>query len=243
MGAAVPYAIGAKFAHPDRPVVALVGDGAMQMNNMAELITIAKYYDRWPDKRLVVCVFNNEDLNEVTWEQRVMNAGGEGDVGVCARNADAAGLERLTKRIEHWTLELGQFVEEQHAEVREADLARTDPQAAADQRRHRGTMVRRAERPAAPDPATAKLARDRRHHRDFKRLARLQRRQDARKARSKQRLARAGRSAHQQIVAAGRSDFERALGDFLSLDLGEVGTAFGRFRFGLRPARAPATCP
>jgi pyruvate dehydrogenase (quinone) len=73
MGAAVPYAIGAKFAHPDRPVVALVGDGAMQMNNMAELITIAKYCDRWPDRRLVVCVFNNEDLNEVTWEQRVMN--------------------------------------------------------------------------------------------------------------------------------------------------------------------------
>jgi pyruvate dehydrogenase (quinone) len=73
MGAAVPYAIGAKFAHPDRPVVALVGDGAMQMNNMAELITIAKYCDRWSDKRLVVCVFNNEDLNEVTWEQRVMN--------------------------------------------------------------------------------------------------------------------------------------------------------------------------
>ena len=73
MGAAVPYAIGAKFAHPDRPVVALVGDGAMQMNNMAELITIAKYRDRWPDKRLIVCVFNNEDLNEVTWEQRVMN--------------------------------------------------------------------------------------------------------------------------------------------------------------------------
>ncbi len=73
MGAAVPYAIGAKFAHPDRPVIALVGDGAMQMNNMAELITIAKYWQRWPDKRLVVCVFNNEDLNEVTWEQRVMN--------------------------------------------------------------------------------------------------------------------------------------------------------------------------
>jgi pyruvate dehydrogenase (quinone) len=43
------------------------------MNNMAELITIAKYMDRWPDKRLVICVFNNEDLNEVTWEQRVMN--------------------------------------------------------------------------------------------------------------------------------------------------------------------------
>ena len=73
MGAAVPYAIAAKFAHPGRPVVALVGDGAMQMNNMAELITVEKYWRRWSDPRLIVCVFNNEDLNEVTWEQRVMN--------------------------------------------------------------------------------------------------------------------------------------------------------------------------
>jgi pyruvate dehydrogenase (quinone) len=75
MGAAVPYAIAAKFAHPDRPVIALVGDGAMQMNNMAELITVAKYWRQWSDHRWVVCVFNNEDLNQVTWEQRVM----EGD--------------------------------------------------------------------------------------------------------------------------------------------------------------------
>jgi pyruvate dehydrogenase (quinone) len=75
MGAAVPYAIAAKFAHPDCPVIALVGDGAMQMNNMAELITVAKYWRRWPDHRWIVCVFNNEDLNQVTWEQRVM----EGD--------------------------------------------------------------------------------------------------------------------------------------------------------------------
>jgi pyruvate dehydrogenase (quinone) len=75
MGAAVPYAIAAKFAHPNRPIVALVGDGAMQMNNMAELITVAKYYKDWPNKCFVVCVFNNEDLNQVTWEQRVM----EGD--------------------------------------------------------------------------------------------------------------------------------------------------------------------
>ncbi len=72
MGAAVPYAIGAKFAHPSRPVIAMVGDGAMQMNNMAELITIAKYWKNWANPTLVVCVFNNEDLNQVTWEQRVM---------------------------------------------------------------------------------------------------------------------------------------------------------------------------
>ncbi|EQB08691.1 thiamine pyrophosphate-requiring protein [Novosphingobium lindaniclasticum] len=72
MGAAVPYAIAAKFAHPKRPVIALVGDGAMQMNNMAELITVQKYWRDWEDPRFVVCVFNNGDLNEVTWEQRVM---------------------------------------------------------------------------------------------------------------------------------------------------------------------------
>ena len=66
MGAAVPYAIAAKFAHPDRPVIALVGDGAMQMNNMAELITVAKYWRDWTSPRWVCCVFNNQDLNQVT---------------------------------------------------------------------------------------------------------------------------------------------------------------------------------
>jgi pyruvate dehydrogenase (quinone) len=75
MGPGVPYAIAAKFAHPDRPVFALVGDGAMQMNGINELITIAKYRDRWPDQRLVILVLNNRDLNQVTWEQRAM----EGD--------------------------------------------------------------------------------------------------------------------------------------------------------------------
>ena len=72
MGSAVPYAVAAKFAYPDRPVIALVGDGAMQMNGMNELITIAKYWKRWQDPRLVVMVLNNRDLNQVTWEQRAM---------------------------------------------------------------------------------------------------------------------------------------------------------------------------
>ncbi len=75
MGAAVPYAIAAKFAYPERPVIAMVGDGAMQMNNMAELITVAKYWKQWADPRWICMVLNNEDLNQVTWEQRVM----EGD--------------------------------------------------------------------------------------------------------------------------------------------------------------------
>lgn len=72
MGCAVPYVIGAKFAHPDRPAIALVGDGAMQMNGMAELITAAKYRHLWEDPRLVIAVFNNHDLNQVTWELRAM---------------------------------------------------------------------------------------------------------------------------------------------------------------------------
>ena len=72
MGPGVPYAIGAKFAHPDRPVVALVGDGAMQMNGLAELITIARYRELWADQRCVICVLHNNDLNQVTWELRAM---------------------------------------------------------------------------------------------------------------------------------------------------------------------------
>jgi pyruvate dehydrogenase (quinone) len=72
MGPGVPYAIGAKFAHPDRPVIALVGDGAMQMNGMAELLTIARYHELWADPRIVVCVLHNNDLNQVTWELRAM---------------------------------------------------------------------------------------------------------------------------------------------------------------------------
>jgi pyruvate dehydrogenase (quinone) len=72
MGPAVPYAIAAKFAHPDRPVIALVGDGAFQMNGMNELLTVAKYRKRWSSPTLVFCVFNNQDLNQVTWEQRVL---------------------------------------------------------------------------------------------------------------------------------------------------------------------------
>jgi pyruvate dehydrogenase (quinone) len=72
MGSAVPYAIAAKFAHPDRVAFALAGDGAMQMNGLAELITVAKYWERWSDPRLVVLVLNNRDLNQVTWEHRAM---------------------------------------------------------------------------------------------------------------------------------------------------------------------------
>jgi pyruvate dehydrogenase (quinone) len=68
----VPYALAAKFAYPDRPVIASVGDGAMQMLGINALIDIAKYWHRWSDPRLIVLVLNNQDLNQVTWEQRVL---------------------------------------------------------------------------------------------------------------------------------------------------------------------------
>jgi pyruvate dehydrogenase (quinone) len=101
MGPGVPYAIAAKFAHPDRPVFALVGDGAMQMNGINELITIAKYRHLWPDQRLVVLVLNNRDLNQVTWEQRAMSGDPkfEGSQDVpdfpYARYAELLGLEGI----------------------------------------------------------------------------------------------------------------------------------------------------
>ena len=78
MGAGVPYAIAAKFAHPDRPVIALVGDGAMQMNGMNELITVAKYWKQWSSPHFIVMVMNNRDLNQVTWEDA--RAGGRSEI-------------------------------------------------------------------------------------------------------------------------------------------------------------------
>ncbi|WP_448628468.1 thiamine pyrophosphate-requiring protein [Geodermatophilus sp. URMC 64] len=75
MGCSVPYGLAAKLARPDRPVVALSGDGAMQMLGNAELVTVAHRWRQWADPRFVVCVLANRDLAEVTWEQREM----EGD--------------------------------------------------------------------------------------------------------------------------------------------------------------------
>ncbi len=72
MGPAVPYAIAAKFCYPDRVAIALAGDGAIQMNGINELITIAKYWREWNDPRLVILVVNNRDLNMVTWEERAL---------------------------------------------------------------------------------------------------------------------------------------------------------------------------
>src|SRR5487761_161416 len=72
MGPGVPYGIGAKFGNPGRPVIVFAGDGAMQMNGLAELITIKHYWQEWADPRLIIAVLHNNDLNQVTWEMRAM---------------------------------------------------------------------------------------------------------------------------------------------------------------------------
>jgi len=72
----VPYAISAKFAHPDRPVIGFTGDGAFQMLGMNELITVKRYEQMLmsgSNKTLVFAVLVNDDLNQVSMEQRVLS--------------------------------------------------------------------------------------------------------------------------------------------------------------------------
>jgi pyruvate dehydrogenase (quinone) len=102
MGPAVSYALAAKFAFPDRPAIAFVGDGAMQMLGMNGLITAAKYYKRWSDPRLIIAVLNNRDLDMVSWELRTL--GGAPKVAATqdlpdidyAAQAELLGLKGLT---------------------------------------------------------------------------------------------------------------------------------------------------
>ncbi|WP_320670687.1 thiamine pyrophosphate-requiring protein [Patulibacter defluvii] len=92
---AVPYALAAKLALPDRPVVAVIGDGAMQMLGINALIDVARYRDRWRDPRLVICVLDNGDLNQVTWEQRVMAGDAKLEASQTLPPFDYAGYARL----------------------------------------------------------------------------------------------------------------------------------------------------
>jgi hypothetical protein len=128
-----------------------------------------------------------------------------------------AGFQRLAQRIEHLGLEFRQLVEEKHAVMGERNLARPRMQAATDQGRHAGGMMRRPERPPVGQRAALDHAGDRLHHGDFEQLRRRQRRQDRRKPCGQYRLAGAGRPDHEKIVAAGGGHFERALGAFLAL--------------------------
>ena len=92
---AIPYALAAKFAFPDRPVIAAIGDGAMQMVGNSALIDIVKYAHEWQDQRLVVCVLHNNDLNQVTWEQRVLSGDPKLDASQVLPDFDYAGYARL----------------------------------------------------------------------------------------------------------------------------------------------------
>ncbi|UTI65346.1 thiamine pyrophosphate-requiring protein [Paraconexibacter antarcticus] len=91
----VPYALAAKFAYPDRPVIAVIGDGAMQMLGINALIDIARYHEEWSNRQLVVCVLHNNDLNQVTWEQRVMSGNPKLDASQVLPDVDLAGYARL----------------------------------------------------------------------------------------------------------------------------------------------------
>jgi pyruvate dehydrogenase (quinone) len=101
----VPYALAAKFTHPERVAIALVGDGAMQMLGNNCLITAAKYWQQWADPRLVILVLNNRDLNQVTWEQRVLAGDPKWETSQnvmdfpYARLAEMVGLKGI--RVEH----------------------------------------------------------------------------------------------------------------------------------------------
>jgi pyruvate dehydrogenase (quinone) len=77
LGAATPYAVAAKMAFPDRTVIGFIGDGAMQMNGLNVMITISKYWKAWSNPRLIIMVLNNQDLNQVTWEERVQLGDGK----------------------------------------------------------------------------------------------------------------------------------------------------------------------
>jgi pyruvate dehydrogenase (quinone) len=94
MGPGVPYVIGAKWAHPDRPGIAFVGDGAMQMNGLAELITISKYWRQWTDPRVIIAVLHNNDLNQVTWEMRAMEDSPKFAASQSLPDVDYAGFAR-----------------------------------------------------------------------------------------------------------------------------------------------------
>ena len=152
-----------------------------------------------------------------------MNRAGNVKVDAGPADGDLAVLERLAQHLEHVAAELGQLVEEEHAVVRQRHLAGPRDGAAADQAGVGDGVVRRAERPGRDErPVRARSAADRVDPRRLERLVERQRRQDGRQPLGEHRLARAGRADHQDVVAAGRGDLERALGVLLAVDLGEV---------------------
>ncbi len=149
-------------------------------------------------------------------------AAGIAYVGIGACDHDLAVLDGLAQGFQHGAGEFRELVHEQHAVVGEADFARFRAAPAADDGGHRGGVMRFAERPDAGDAAFVQQARQRMDHRGFQRLGGAQRRQDARQTGGQHRLARAGRTDHQDMVAACRGNFQRTFGAFLPLHVAEI---------------------
>jgi hypothetical protein len=139
-----------------------------------------------------------------------------------ARHDCFAGLDRLAQRIQHGTLEFRQLIEEEDAEMRQRHLARLDAQSASRERGHRGGVMRIAKWPAPRNRTAGKFTGQRLNHRNLERFARIERRQQCGQALRQHRLSRTGRSDHEQVVAAGRGDFERAFRSLLSFDIAQV---------------------
>ncbi len=90
----IPYAFAAKMAYPDRPVIAALGDGAMQMLGINALIDVANRWEEWENRQLVVLVLHNGDLNQVTWEQRVLAGDPKLEASQAIPDFDYAGYAR-----------------------------------------------------------------------------------------------------------------------------------------------------
>lgn len=95
MLAAMPYATAAKFAHPERPVICTIGDGAFQMLGMNELITIKKYMQRWENPQLIIMILHNDDLTQVSWEMRTEDANPVWSTSQDVESVDYAGYAEL----------------------------------------------------------------------------------------------------------------------------------------------------
>ncbi len=95
MLAAMPYAVAAKFAYSDRPVICTIGDGAFQMLGMNELITIKKYMKEWDNPQLIIMVLHNDDLTQVSWEMRTEDANPVWSTSQDVESVDYAGWAEL----------------------------------------------------------------------------------------------------------------------------------------------------
>jgi pyruvate dehydrogenase (quinone) len=96
MLASMPYAVAARFAYPERPVVCTIGDGAFQMLGMNELITIKKYGERLgSDAPFVILVLHNNDLSQVSWEMRTEDGNPVWRKAQDVESVDYAGWARL----------------------------------------------------------------------------------------------------------------------------------------------------